>query len=87
MKFFRNFGTWHQRHPREIIDKFRDEHSELLSADNTDWKLEIANDSEVVLTGVLPQFSDHKAKIIHLLEKANKQEKYVGKKKIFYQSY
>ena len=78
MKFFRNFGTWRQRHPREVIDKFRDEHSELLSADNTDWKLEIANDNEVVLTGVLPQFSDHKTRIVHLLEKANKEEKYVG---------
>ena len=73
--FFCKFGIWRQEYPRDVIDRFRQEQSKLLNTDYTDWKLEVVNDNEVVLTGILPQFADHKTMIIQLLKEARKVQK------------
>ena len=74
-KFFCKFGIWRREYPRNVIAKFCDKYSNLLSAEDTNWKLEMTSDDEVILTGILPQFADQQALIIQLLEEVNQVQK------------
>jgi len=74
-KFFRKFGIWRSRYAADIIATARDQNPSLFSNENRDFKVEIVNKNDIILVGLLPNFTKTRTSLMNTLQKLVDEKK------------